>query len=204
VYAYTGLGYLVAGRIAEVVTGQEFGGLMQERLLVPVGAETATFRPSDELKARIPQAYERKDGTLVKLDPAGRRLAAAAFPNPAGSLISTVDDVGRFLLLHRNRGQVNGKPLIAEQSLQALYRRQPATGRTGYGLGFNVMKTNAAGDGVRIRHTGASGTLAQLDFENDVIIVLLTQVPQMQTQPFRDGVLKAIADVFAPQSGNEP
>lgn len=69
-------------------------------------------------------------------------------------------------------------------------------------LGFNVLKVNANGEGVRIRHTGASGTFAQLDFENDLIFVLLTQVPQAQTQPFRTGVLKAIADVFqAPVDG---
>ena len=74
---------------------------------------------------------------------------------------------------------------------------QPATGRTSYGLGFNVLKVNAKGKGVRVRHTGASGTFAQLDLENDLIFVLLTQVPQTQTQPFRDGLLKAIADVFS-------
>jgi CubicO group peptidase (beta-lactamase class C family) len=197
VYAYTGLGYMVAGRIAELVTGKEYGALMQEMLLEPMGAKTATFYPPDELKARMPTAYERKDGEFVILDHASRPRAAAAFPNPAGSLISTLDDVGRLLLLHRNRGQVDGKQLVKPESLQALYQRQPATGRTGYGLGFNVLKVNARGEGIRVRHTGASGTFAQLDFENDLIVVLLTQVPQTQTQPFRDGLLKAIGDVFS-------
>jgi CubicO group peptidase (beta-lactamase class C family) len=79
----------------------------------------------------------------------------------------------------------------------ATHRRQPATGRTRYGLGFNVPKVNAKGEGVRVRHTGASGTFAQLDFENDLIFVLLTQVPQTQTQPSRDGLLKAVAEVFS-------
>jgi CubicO group peptidase (beta-lactamase class C family) len=202
VYAYTGLGYMVAGRIAELVTGKEYGAHMQEMLLEPIGAKAATFYPSDELKARMPTAYERKGGEFVKLDPASRPRAAAAFPNPAGSLISTLDDVGQLLMLHRNRGQVNGKQLVKPESLQALYQPQPATGRTSYGLGFNVLKLNAKGDGVRVRHTGASGTFAHLDLENDLIFVLLTQVPQTQTQPFRDGLLKAIADVFAaPDSG---
>jgi CubicO group peptidase (beta-lactamase class C family) len=196
-YAYTGLGYMVAGRIAELVTGKEYGALMKEMLLEPIGAKAATFYPSDELKARVPTAYERKDGEFVKLDPASRPRAAAAFPNPAGSLISTVDDVGRLLMLHRNRGQVDGKQLVKPESLQALYQRQPATGRTSYGLGFNVVKVNAKGEGIRVRHTGASGTFAQLDFENDLIFVLLTQVPQTQTQPFRDGLLKAVAEVFS-------
>lgn len=198
VYAYTGLGYMVAGRIAELVTGKEFGALMKEMLLDPIGANTATFYPSDELQSRIPTAYDRKDGQLVKLDLASRPEAVATFPNPAGRLVSTLDDVGRFLLLHRNRGAIGGRQLVAAESLQAQYRRQPATGRMGgYGLGFNVMKVNARGEGVRVRHTGASGTLAQLDFERDLILVLLTQVPQAQTQPFRDGLMQAISDVFS-------
>lgn len=203
VYAYTGLGYMVAGRIAELVTGKEYGALMKEMVLDPIGAKAATFYPSDELKARMPTAYERKGGEFVKLDAAGRPRAAAAFPNPAGSLISTLDDVGRFLMLHRNRGQVDGRQLVKPESLQELYQRQPATGRTSYGLGFNVLKVNAKGEGVRVRHTGASGTFAQLDFENDLIFVLLTQVPQTQTQPFRDGLLQAIAEVFSSPDSDE-
>lgn len=196
VYAYTGLGYMVAGRIAELVTGKEYGALMKELLLEPIGATTATFYPSDELKARMPTMYERKSSELVKVDLGSRPRATASYPNPAGSLVSTLDDVARLLMLHRNRGQANGKQIVKPETLATLYRRQPATGRTGYGLGFNVLKVNEKGEGVRVRHTGASGTFAQLDFENDLIVVLLTQVPQIQTEPFRAGLLKAVGDVF--------
>jgi CubicO group peptidase (beta-lactamase class C family) len=200
VYAYTGLGYMAAGRIAEVVTGKEFAALMTERLLVPMGANTATFNPSAELRAKMPSAYNRQGGEFVKMDVVKREEAAGKFPNPAGRLISTLDDVGRFLLLHRNHGTVDGKRLLAADSLTPLYRAQPATGPNGYGLGFNIVKADANGVGVRIRHTGASGTFAQLDMENDFYFVILTQVPQLQTQPFRDRLLPAINGVFAPQS----
>lgn len=199
-FAYTGLGYMVAGRIAEVVTGREFGALMAERLLAPIGATTATFRPSAELQARMPTAYDRKDGGFEKIDVARRAEISGDFPNPGGRLISTLDDVGMFLLLHRNRGMIDGRRVIAAESLRELYRPQPATGPNGYGLGFNVLKKDAAGVGTRVRHTGASGTFAQLDFDHDLFFVLLTQVPQTQTQPFRDRLLRAIAAMFAPES----
>jgi CubicO group peptidase (beta-lactamase class C family) len=198
VFAYTGLGYIVAGRIAEIVTGQEFAALMKERLFMPLGATTATFYSSatQALKAQMPTMYERQGGRLVKADIAARSEAAAAFPNPGGGLVSTLDDVGRFLMLHRNRGMVEGKRLISSKSLDALYRRQPATGRTGYGLGFNIMGANADGVGYRVRHTGASGTLALLDFKQDLLVVMLTQVPTKQTQPFSNRLMKAINSVF--------
>jgi CubicO group peptidase (beta-lactamase class C family) len=85
-----------------------------------------------------------------------------------------------------------GNRVAAAATLRELYKPQPATGRQGYGLGFNVLKRGADGYGVRIRHTGAAGTLAELDFENDIGIVVLTQVPQNQTQPFRDRLMREI------------
>jgi len=199
VFAYTSVGYLVAGRIAEIVTGKEYTALMEETLLRPIGATTATFRPSKELEETMPIYYDRNPSGLVPVDIAARKAAMGSLISPAGSLISTLDDVGRFLMLHRNKGLVDGKRLVAAESLQTLYKPWRATGGPGYGMGFNVMKTGPNGVGVRIRHTGASGTLGQLDFENDFLIVLLTQVPQLRTGPFRERLLKAILSVFAPQ-----
>jgi len=112
--------------------------------------------------------------------------------------------VGRLLLFHRNGGVVDGKRLVAAESLRALYKPWRSTGGPGYGLGFNVLKTGPDGVGVLVRHTGASGTLAQLDFENDLIIVLFTQVPGPKIGPFREGLLQSIQSVFAPQDRLEP
>jgi CubicO group peptidase (beta-lactamase class C family) len=199
VYAYTGTGYMVASRVAEVVSGQEFGALMQERLLKPIGSTTAVFQPQvpEEIKQRIPTGYERRNGNLVPMDVAARSELALAFPNAGGGLVSTVDDVARMLMLHRNHGMVGDKRLVSEEALQAQYRAQPATGPNGYGLGFNIMRKDDKGLGDRVRHIGASGTLALIDFKGDVIVVLLTQVPAKQTQPFTDRVMKAVGAVFA-------
>jgi CubicO group peptidase (beta-lactamase class C family) len=192
VFAYTGLGYLVAGRVAEVVTGQEFGALMSERLLKPVGATTAVFHSAApaELTSRMPTMYERTGGQLVKADLSTRGEARVHFPTPGGGLISTLDDVGRVLMLHRNRGVVDGKQLVAPESLRALYQRQPATGRPGYGLGCNTLRTDAIG------HIGASGTFIVIDFKEDLLVVMLTQVRTKQNQAFHDRVRKAIGSVF--------
>ena len=110
---------------------------MQEQLLKPIGATTATFN-YEQLKARMPTPYERRNGEFVRVDLASRLEASAKFPNPAGRLISTLEDVGRFLLLHRNHGMVEGNRLVAPEVLRELYKPQPATGRNGYGLGFNA------------------------------------------------------------------
>jgi len=97
---------MVAGRIAEIVTGKEYTALMEETLLRPIGAMTATFHPSEELEAKMPVYYDRNPSGLVPVDVAARKAGAGSLINPASSLIATVDDVGRFLLLHRDKGLV--------------------------------------------------------------------------------------------------
>jgi CubicO group peptidase (beta-lactamase class C family) len=178
---------MVAGRAAEAITGREFGALLAERLLKPIGAGQAVFLPSASpaVRARLPTLYDRTDGGLAPAGAGDGEPAALAFPNPGGGLVATLDDVGRLLLLHRNRGIASGGGrLVAAEALEVLYRPQPATGREGYGLGFNVLRTDARGVGVRLRHAGASGTLALIDFESDLIVVVLTQVPTKQRLPF--------------------
>ena len=201
-YAYSGFGYMVAGRAAEVITGREFGALMAARLLGPIGAGGAVFLPSASaaVKVRLPTMYERTSGALVRADAGAGdgEPAGLAFPNPGGGLVATVDDVGRFLLLHRNRGLAGGgRRVVTAETLEALYRPQPATGREGYGLGFNVLRTDGRGVGDRLRHAGASGTLALIDFKRDLIVVVLTQVPTKQRLPFGRRLDEAIERVFS-------
>ena len=199
-YAYSGFGYMVAGRVAEVATGREFAALMHEQLLEPIGAGRAVFQPSAsaDLRTRMPVMYDRTDGRLVPAAAAGREDAAVKFPNPGGGLAATLDDVGRFLRLHRDRGVAAGTPLLQPASLRALYARQPATNREGYGLGFNLLHAGPDGVADRVQHTGASGTLAFIDFQRDLLLVVLTQVPTKQRQPFGNRLNQAVAAIFPP------
>ncbi len=200
-YAYSGFGYMVAGRVAEVAAGREFPALLQEKLLTPIGAPQAVFLPaaSTAVRERMPTMYDRIDGRLVPAAAAGREEAAVKFPNPGGGLVASLDDVGRFLLLHRNRGGVDGQALLQPATLRDLYIRQPATPREGYGLGFNLLHTGPDGTTDRVQHTGASGTLAWIDFERDVLVVVLTQVPTKQRLPFGQRLNQAVAAIFLPQ-----
>jgi len=50
-----------------------------------------------------------------------------------------------------------------------------------------------------MRFVGASGTLVLVDFKQDLLVVLLTQVPTKQTQPFSNRLMKAIDAVFPPR-----
>ena len=93
-----------------------------------------------------------------------------------GALASTLSDLARLLLLHRHAGVCDGQRIIPEDRLREMYR--PALPRVGYGLGFMLSRRLPNGQPACIVHTGSSGTLCWLDFEHDVIGVLLTQCPR--------------------------
>jgi CubicO group peptidase (beta-lactamase class C family) len=193
-YSYSGLGYIVAGRVVEVVTGRPYPEALRRLLLQPIGATDTTFSPAAPALEQMPVAYERTaDGFQRR---AGQRAGLAI--NPGGGLVSTLDNVGRFMLMHRNRGQIGQQPLLSAKALDEMYHPQPGTTGTGYGLGFNIMERHADGTAARVRHTGASGTLALLDFDRDLIVIVLTQVPQAQTLRWREQLMRTVMEVFSP------
>lgn len=187
-YEYSGAGYYVVGRIAEIVTGRPFQDLMRRHLFEPIGAETATFLPTPELALRLPTSYDRNDGGFIRRDgQLGLRIVG-----PGGSLISSLDDIARLMLLHRNQGKVGTVQVVSAESLKQMLVPQPSTGPMGYGLGFNILAKRTDGSVSRVQHTGASGTLALIDFDRDLIVVVLTQVDQRQIKGWRGKLLESI------------
>jgi CubicO group peptidase (beta-lactamase class C family) len=190
-YGYSRLGYMTAGRVAEIVTGKSFEAVMDEVLLSVIGAKDSTF-DYESMKEQIPTAYERtKNGFKPR---SGEGLGSVI--NPGGSLIATPDGVARMLLLHRNHGKVDGVQVVSENILNQMYVSQPGRGKAKYGFGFNILEERPDGTASRIQHTGASGTIGIIDFDLDLIVIVLTQVPQAQTNKWRGPLLKTIFEMF--------
>ncbi len=64
-YDYSGNGYMVAGRVAEVVMGRSFQDLMRRHLLEPLGTEPATFVPTEQVRSLIPVQYDRTNESFL-------------------------------------------------------------------------------------------------------------------------------------------
>ncbi len=190
-YDYSGSGYMVAGRVAEVVMGRSFQDLMRRYLLEPLGTRTATFVPTEQMKPLMPVQYDRTNqGLIPKVrEPAPRMV------NPGGGLVSTLDDIARFLLLHRNEGKVDGLEIVSKSALEKQYVPHPASKGTGYGLGFNILAKRADGTASRVQHTGASGTLGIIDFDQDLILIVLTQVDQKKIGGWRSKLINTVVEV---------
>ena len=146
-YHYSNLSYMIAGAMAEKVTGKSWESLMRERLFGPLGMSDAGFGPP---------------GTLGELDqPWGHKresVTSAWEPNqidnwpslgPAGRVHLTVIDWARFAALW-----LRGKPplILNREDLDKLIT--PDKGMS-YAAGWGVYEYSWA-KGVALAHTGSN------------------------------------------------
>jgi len=97
-YEYSNVGYAMLGKIAEQVSGREFGPLMTERILHPLGMQDSFFGTD---KDRLPTR-------ALCYEAAGKALPyyTTATP-PSGELFVSAHDLARFALFNlpsRSRG----------------------------------------------------------------------------------------------------
>jgi CubicO group peptidase (beta-lactamase class C family)/D-alanyl-D-alanine dipeptidase len=146
---YSNAGVAVAGRVLEQVGRERFPAYLRRTVLDPIGLGSTAFEPDSTVVSR------RAAAMMWTLD--GRTSVAPGFElgmAPAGSMYSTVLDLGQFMsvLFARGRG-ANGR-LLTEASLEQMWKPQfaAAGARSGFGLGFDI----GALDGRRtVRHGGA-------------------------------------------------
>ena len=146
---YSNAGIAVVGDVLETVGREPFADYLARTVLRPMGLDDSAFRPDSALARRTAIA------TMWTLD--GRTFVAPTFQlgmAPAGSMYSTVLDLGRFMSVLFARGQTASGQVVRESTLEQMWTPQFAApgAKNGFGLGFNVT----ALDGRRIvRHGGA-------------------------------------------------
>ncbi|MEU6035710.1 serine hydrolase domain-containing protein [Actinomadura sp. NPDC047616] len=137
-WSYSNTNYIVAGMIIEKATGNPWEHEVHERIIAPLGLEH-TYSPGSSAYVPQPRAtfYERftPGGPLVDVS-----IMSDGYAD--GGLISTTDDMNRFL-----RALLGGRLLPAAQ-LEQMKQTVPATAwRTlykdaGYGLGLAKRRTS--------------------------------------------------------------
>ena len=120
-FAYSSVGYEVAARLVEVLTGQSFEEAFEARIARPLGMTATRF-----------DAY------------GGQRVR---HPQPAASAVSSVDDYAKFVAMMASGGSANGRRIRAAESVSEIERDQvkgidtradgavQTTGIPTYGLG---------------------------------------------------------------------
>jgi CubicO group peptidase (beta-lactamase class C family) len=197
----------VLGALVEVISGQDFGCFMRERILSPLAMHDTDFYVHENNHGRFAANYTRsRDGGLKQIDGAreSRYLQARALISGGGGLVSSVADYFRFCLMMRHYGELDGVRLLGRKTVEFMTRNhlrgdmadmgQPRFSESsysgvGFGLGFSVMldpaKAEIIGSPGEYAWGGAASTAFWIDPQEDMAVILLTQLLPSSTYPLR-------------------
>lgn len=194
---YSGIGTDVAAGALEVAAGCPRNELLITVLTKPLDMTRTFYRDAASLEriGVMPTRYHRgKDGMLL-VSPARRVPPTNTYSSSGGSIISTAPDLARWLLMIRNKGRHGGKAFLTADTVSGMLSGFPRSSNARGGL--FIRRRNQAGAAVVVGHTGSSGTNCWIDFERDVIGIMLTQTRGKDIRPFRIGLEERITACFA-------
>ena len=110
--AYNNLGAIIAAHALEEAVGQPFEEFVEENILLPLGMQRATYQRTKTLKSYISKGY------------AGTDYTEEPWPNipqwPAGSLLTSIQDMTNLVRLFLNHGQFKGQSILSSSSVKKM------------------------------------------------------------------------------------
>ena len=131
-FSYNNTGFILLGRIIEVVTRKPYRAAMDELVLGPAGLTASTYEPSEVLQHPYADGHyageiNGADGVAVQTP-----LWLPRSVDPAGGLWSTTRDVLRYARVHLGDPLDGGPALLSPQSRKRM--QEPAMGVSGVPL----------------------------------------------------------------------
>ena len=197
----------VCGHLVAVLSGQEFGQFLHDRVIAPLGMADTSFRVPPDKLGRFAANYARgEDGKAALLDDPATSLFTRprAIACGGGGLVGTGRDYMRFCLMMLNRGTLDGERLLGRKTIelmtanhlggdmasmgQARFSESNYEG-IGFGLGFSVTldpaRAQILGSPGEYAWGGAASTAFWIDPAEDMAVVLMTQLTPSSTYPIR-------------------
>jgi CubicO group peptidase (beta-lactamase class C family) len=117
-FIYQNIFYLAAGEVIEKITGKDWGEFLKERIYDPLGmVNTHATLGSIQHKDNKAEPHFTIDGKQIKVD----NLVADDI-GPAGSMWSSINDMGKWIQFLLNDGQFNGITLLSETNFKELFK----------------------------------------------------------------------------------
>jgi CubicO group peptidase (beta-lactamase class C family) len=157
-WSYCNSGFYIAGRILEVVLGQTYESIMNERLFGPLGMNRTFWFAQDAIVYSAAAGHQQNPGqeqpTVAYPWPIPRNAAAA------GAVISNVEDVLKFMEFHMSGGKT-AEGIISPTSVAAMQEPQRrVTSRLEWGIGWTLGEIG--GHRVLFHGGGTNGHITQM------------------------------------------
>lgn len=138
-WEYSNANYQILGAVIERESGQKYPEYIRERIFRPLGM-TSSAVPTGRNPAGMATGHRPWFGTVRAYDGEGGDAISA----PAGGIVSSAEDMGRYLAMW-----LNGEDDIVSAKSKVAMMTPSARASSSYGLGWSV---EAAGEAVY--HTG--------------------------------------------------
>ncbi len=169
--SYCNLGFMIAGRIVEVVTEKTFEQAMADEVFEPLKLDPITFFPDEAI------LYSVAAGHIV--DDAGTEVASpyaiSRCSNAAGGIVTSTENLLRFAQFHLGDGTVDGERVLKPEILEEMREVNTTVHDTfKWGVGWMLDEVDGA---ATFGHGGATnGQQAQLTIvpEHNYAIATLT------------------------------
>jgi D-alanyl-D-alanine carboxypeptidase len=123
-WSYSNDGYATAGAILSAVDGRPWAESVQARVFDPIGMNDSSpvFTPDAMTSAAVGYQFRDSDRP-ASLHPGLVPSPAMDFVDPAGSVLSTPEDMARYIRFYLNGGRTeNGAALISPATFAAMMR----------------------------------------------------------------------------------
>lgn len=135
---YSNHGMGLAGYIVEQVSGTSYERYIEQKILTPLGMRNSTYIVTKDIEPNVASCYTYIDNMYVRLKPFNINIP------PAGSLVSTADDMSKFIIAHLQKGKTGDKRILNEGTALEMYKQQFTNykGMPGFGYGFYESHRN--------------------------------------------------------------
>lgn len=175
-FNYRNESFIMAAAAMEKATGQHWKHLLGDNIFSPLGMDRTTAYIS---KAQSKEFAFPHDVVNRKV----QRLEAKADTNmhAAGGLVSTANDLSKWLITVMNQGRLNGNQILSRRAVNeasSLQTRLDATfygGIKRYGYGFGIYHADYQGDRLMHHFGGFTGYHSHMSYmpEHDLGVVVL-------------------------------
>ncbi|GGA09576.1 hypothetical protein GCM10008018_63910 [Paenibacillus marchantiophytorum] len=112
-YTYDNFAFLLAGYAVETVSGIPFPQYMEKNVFKPLGMNSTNSRFTPELLARMATHY----GADGAPHPA---IGVAPTDGPQGSILSTGEDMAKYLIMFQQQGTFDGKEIVSKKTIEQM------------------------------------------------------------------------------------
>ncbi len=211
-FIYSDLGFILLGRLIEVVSGERLDQWAQSRVFSPLKMSETHFGSRLRDYQKTAPTEKRADGTFLRgqvHDPLSSMMGGVA--GHAG-LFSTARDLARFCRMLLNEGSLDGAPVLNPQTVRQMVSPQSPPGKPDIrGLGWDIQSVYSSVKGEHFSplsygHTGFTGTSLWIDPEIQTYLIVLTSRlhpdGKGDVRPLRKEIANIVGDALTPGSGN--